>query len=100
MKRTPRLPKNSLMVSVMMNTTGHSRVPAVKLSEPVWPNRFQFSGAMPRVSSSAKIFTPISSASTALPQKNAASTMNNRTARSCSGRSIGAGVIRCVRRRG
>ena len=39
-RRTPRLPKYSLTVSVMMNTIGHSRVPAVKLSEPLWPNRF------------------------------------------------------------
>ena len=35
MKRTPRRPKYSLMTSVMMKTTGHSRTPAVKLSEPV-----------------------------------------------------------------
>lgn len=69
MKRTPRLPKNSLMVSVMMNTTGHNKVPAVKLSEPVWPNRFQFNGAMPSVSSSAKILTPMNSANAALTQR-------------------------------
>ena len=83
--RTPRWPKNSLMMSVMMNTIGHSSVPAVKFSEPVCPNRFHSNGAMPSVSSSAKILTPMNSASTALTQKNAASTMNSRVARSASG---------------
>jgi len=84
--RTPRLPKYSLTVSVMMNTIGHSRVPAVKFSEPLWPNRFHCSGAMPMVSSSAKILTPMNSASTALTQKNAARPMNSRVARSSSRR--------------
>ena len=72
------------MVSVRMNTNGHSSVPAVKLSEPVWPNRFHSSGATPSVSSNAKILTPINSASTALAQNTAASTMKRRTARSSS----------------
>ncbi|MBB6064776.1 hypothetical protein HNR76_001312 [Pseudoxanthomonas broegbernensis] len=98
MNFTPRRPKNSLMVSVMMNTTGHSRVPAVKLSEPVWPNRFHSSGRSPRVSSRAKILTPMNSASAALTQKNAASAMNSRTARSSSVRA--AGAVTCARPRG
>ena len=85
--RTPRLPKYSFTVSVMMNTIGHSSVPAVKFSEPLWPNRFHSNGAMPRVSSSAKILTPMNSASTALAQKNAARATNRRVARSSSNRS-------------
>ena len=72
----------------MMNTIGHSSVPAVKLSEPVWPNRFHCNAAMPSVSSSAKILTPMNSASTALTQKNAARPMNNRVLRSSSGRTL------------
>ncbi|MNW00929.1 hypothetical protein D3C71_1964870 [compost metagenome] len=71
------------MTSVIRNTTGHSKVPAVKLNEPVWPNRFHCSGAMPRVSSRAKILTPMNSASAALTQKNADNTMNKRSERSC-----------------
>ena len=76
------------MVSVRMNTIGHSSVPAVKLSEPVCPNRFHSNGAMPMVSSSAKILTPMNSASTALTQKNAASAMKSFTARSSRGRGV------------
>src|SRR5690606_8546306 len=52
----------------------------------------QASGAMPSVSSSAKILTPMNSASTALTQKKAASAMNSRVARSSSRRPVGAGA--------
>ena len=72
----------------MMNTIGQSTVPAVKLSVPPCPNRFQCSGAIPSVSSSAKILTPMNSASTALAQKNAASATNRRVARSSSRRML------------
>ena len=79
-------------------------MPAVKLSEPVWPNRFHSSGAMPSVSSSAKILTPMNSASTALTQKNAARTMNRRVARSpsgCAAHAVAHGSgLRCARRGG
>ena len=44
------------------NLFGQTMVPAVKLSEPLWPNRLHCSGAMPSVSSSAKILTPMNSA--------------------------------------
>lgn len=38
MNLTPRTPKYSLMMSVMMNTTGHSTTPVVNDSEPDCPN--------------------------------------------------------------
>ena len=84
MNRTPRRPKYSLMTSVITNTIGHSSTPAVKLSEPDWPNRFQPNGGSPSVGSSAKIFTPTNSAMMALAAKNAASTMNSRVDREAS----------------
>jgi hypothetical protein len=79
--RTPLRPKYSLMMSVITNTIGQSSTPAVKLSEPVCPNRFQSSGAMPSVSSSAKIFTPMNSAMIAFATKNPERTMNIFSAR-------------------
>ncbi len=75
MKRTPRRPKCSLMMSVMMNTIGQSITPAVKDSEPVWPNSRQSNGATPSESSSAKILTPTNSAISALVMKRPASAM-------------------------
>ena len=94
MKRTPRLPKYSLTISVITNTIGHSRVPAVKFSEPVWPNRFHSSGAMPRVASSAKILTPMNSASTAVTQKNAARKTYSRCGlSSCTGQAFENGIL-------
>ncbi len=72
-RRTPRRPKYSLMTSVRMKTIGQISTPAVKLSDPDWPNRFQPNGGRPSVVSSAKILTPTNSATTALPTKNAVS---------------------------
>ncbi len=69
------------MTSVMMNTIGQISTPAVKLSEPCCPNRFQPNGGRPSVGSSAKIFTPTNSATIALPTKNAVSSMNRRVER-------------------
>ena len=66
MNRTPRTPKYSLMTSVMMNTIGHSITPAVNDSEPSGRTASSRSGAMPSVSSSAKILTPTNSATSAL----------------------------------
>src|SRR5512139_680237 len=84
MSRTPRRPKYSLMTSVRMKTMGQISTPAVKLSEPTWPNRFQSSESMPIVGSSAKILTPTNSATTALPTKNAVSRMKSRVERDAS----------------
>jgi hypothetical protein len=81
MKRTPRTPKYSLMMSVMMNTTGQSITPAVKDSEPDWPNRRQSNGGRPSVSSSAKIFTPMNSAMSAFVRNSPERTMNTRVER-------------------
>ena len=81
MRRTPRTPKCSLMTSVMMNTTGQSITPAVKDSEPLCPNSRQSKGAMPSVSSSAKILTPTNSAISALVTKSPVSAMNSRASR-------------------
>ena len=69
------------MTSVMMKTIGQISTPAVKLSEPSCPNRFQPKGGRPSVVSSAKIFTPTNSATIALPTKNAVSSMNRRVER-------------------
>ena len=81
MNRTPRRPKYSLMTSVMMNTIGQSSTPAVKDSEPVWPNRVQPKGSRPSVVSSAKILTPTNSAMIAFATKKPASTTKSREAR-------------------
>ena len=81
MSRTPRTPKCSLMTSVMMNTTGQSITPAVNDSEPLCPNRRQSNGAMPSVSSSAKILTPTNSAIRALVMKRPASARKRRASR-------------------
>ncbi len=81
MNRTPRRPKYSLMTSVMMNTIGQTRTPAVKLSDPCCPNRFQPNGGRPSVDSSAKIFTPTNSATIALPTKKAVNATKSRVGR-------------------
>src|SRR5689334_17645672 len=65
----------------MMKTTGHSSTPAVKLSEPDWPNSFHSNGAMPSVVSSAKILTPMNSAISALQTKIPVSTTKSFCAR-------------------
>ena len=85
MKRTPRRPKYSLMMSVIRNTNGQSSTPLVNDNEPVCPNRFQSNVDMPSVGSSANIFTPTNSAISALQTRNAASTTNSRAARESSG---------------
>ncbi len=70
MVRTPRTPKYSLMTSVITKTTGQISTPAVKLSDPLCPKRFQLKGAARAWSSSAKILTPTNSAISALARKN------------------------------
>ena len=80
-RRTPRRPKYSLMTSVRMKTMGQMSTPAVKLSDPCWPNKSQPNGGRPSVFSSAKILTPTNSATTALPTKNAVSRMKRRVER-------------------
>ena len=69
------------MMSVITNTNGHNSTPAVNDSDPVCPNRFQFSGSTPSVPSSAKILTPMNSAISALATKNPDRIRNSRVAR-------------------
>ena len=69
------------MMSVMMNTNGHSSTPAVKFSVPLMPNNDQWNGSAPTLASSAKIFTPTNSPISALVRKNPARKMNRRVAR-------------------
>jgi hypothetical protein len=68
--RTPFLPKYSLIMSVMINTTGHNKTPAVKLNERLLsPKNERLIGSMPINFSSENIFTPINSASRAFATK-------------------------------
>jgi hypothetical protein len=70
MKRTPFRPKYSLIISVIIKTTGHSNTPAVKLNERlVSPKNERFKGGMPINFSREKILTPMNSARSALATK-------------------------------
>ena len=69
------------MMSVMMNTNGHTITPAVKFSVPLMPNNDQLNGAAPTLASSAKILTPTNSPISALVRKKPARKMNRRVAR-------------------
>jgi hypothetical protein len=60
-----------------MNTTGHNSTPAVRLNENLFPNIGISSGEIPRVFSSEKIFTPITSAISALAIKKPPRIKNN-----------------------
>jgi hypothetical protein len=67
-----------------MKMIGQSSTPAVKLNDPVWPNRLHPNGGRPSVVSSAKIFTPTNSATIALPTKKAVRPRNSRVERASS----------------
>src|SRR5687768_7611580 len=68
------------MISVMMNTTGHSSTPAVRLKEKFSPKNRRFTGSSPTDCSSEKSLEPISSAISALAIKKPASTRKSRVA--------------------
>jgi hypothetical protein len=65
------------MISVMIKTTGHSKTPAVRLNEKLFPKSRRSAGAIPSDFSSENNFTPMISAIKALAIKNPPSMMNN-----------------------
>jgi hypothetical protein len=65
------------MMSVIINTTGHNKTPAVKLKENSLPNNGILIGEIPKVLSNENIFTPITSAIKALAIKNPAKNINS-----------------------
>jgi hypothetical protein len=67
---TPRLPKYSLIISVIIKTTGHSNTPAVRLNDRFdSPKKERLTGEKPSHFSSENILTPINSARSALAIK-------------------------------
>jgi hypothetical protein len=64
-------------MSVIINTTGHSKTPAVKLKEKLSPKNLRFKGSIPIVFSSENILVPTNSAINALAINNPARIMNS-----------------------
>ena len=75
--RTPLIPKYSLMMSVMIKTTGHITTPAVRLKLINSPNTVYENESNPKVFSNEKIFTPINSAIIAFETKKPPKIRNN-----------------------
>ena len=74
---TPLLLKNSLLMSVIIKTTGHNRTPSDRLSVKFLnPNRDMFTADEPNVFSKENIFISINSASNAFATKYTPKTKN------------------------